>query len=287
MAKSRKLAAGLALLGMVTLPGIHRFYLGQSRWGLAYLLLAWKMPISRIASGFEALWYLFLDDDEFERLFNESDALTAIASASAAIATSTTQPAQPSLEPAGVEQVASAVREIESLRQDGLMTEAEFEQKRRKLLGQVQFETIAELEAAAALGDRIDVAQATQEDWLRLPGLSIHQARTLAQLGQSGLQFYCLEDVAAALGLSVQQVAGYRPMLQFCFYDEDERSPLCNANQASVEALQKLPGVSEALAEAIAQEREAQGPFLDLADFQHRLGLSGETVGQLMYYLRF
>ncbi len=127
--KSRKLAAGLALLGVVTLPGIHRFYLGQSRWGLVYLLLAWKTPLSRIASGIEALWYLFLDDDEFEHTFNAPNSLVTVKEER--------DQDQPSLDPAKVEQVANAVREMENLRQEGLITEAEFEQKRRKLLDQI------------------------------------------------------------------------------------------------------------------------------------------------------
>ncbi len=151
----------------------------------------------------------------------------------------------------------------------------------------MRFDNIADLQAAAALGVRIDVAQASQDDWLRLPGLSIHQARTLAQLVQSGLQFHCLDDVAAALGLSVNQIAGYAPILQFCFYDEDERSPLCNANSAPAAALHQLPVLSEAMVEAIVQERQAQGPFLNLADFQQRLVLGADEIGQLMHYLRF
>lgn len=125
--KSRKLTAGLALLGVVTLPGIHRFYLGQSRWGLVYLLLAWKTPLSRIASGIEALWYLFLDDDEFARTFNGPNTLDAV----------TQEKAQPGLDPAKIEQVVNAVREMENLRQEGLITETEFEQKRRILLDQI------------------------------------------------------------------------------------------------------------------------------------------------------
>lgn len=125
--KSRKLAAGLALLGVVTLPGLHRFYLGQSRWGLAYLLLAWKTPISRIASGIEALWYLFLDDAEFDRTFNFPDSMAAVAEGET----------KPSLDPVKVEPIVGAIREIEKLRQEGLITETEFEQKRRKLLDQI------------------------------------------------------------------------------------------------------------------------------------------------------
>ena len=147
--KSRTLAAGLALLGVVPLPGIHRFYLGQSRWGLVYLLLAWKTPLSRIASGIEAIWYLFLDDDEFNQAFNLPETLTASPNATAAIAApgssrldSASSSAigsaiESAIDPARVERITNAVRDLEQLRQEGLMTESEFEQKRRKLLDQI------------------------------------------------------------------------------------------------------------------------------------------------------
>lgn len=130
--KSRKLAAGLALLGVVTLPGIHRLYLGQSRWGLVYVLLAWKTPISRIASAAEAIWYLFLDEAEFAGLFNDPEA--APSQDAAVLAAEKTGP---KLDPELVSKVAQAVREMERLRQEGLITEMEFEQKRRKLLDQI------------------------------------------------------------------------------------------------------------------------------------------------------
>ncbi|MBN3922070.1 MAG: ComEA family DNA-binding protein, partial [Nostoc sp. NMS4] len=39
-----------------------------------------------------------------------------------------------------------------------------------------------EIQIAAQLGIRIDANQATVDDWLRLPGLSIHQARSLVEL---------------------------------------------------------------------------------------------------------
>jgi DNA uptake protein ComE-like DNA-binding protein len=151
----------------------------------------------------------------------------------------------------------------------------------------LRFDSLAELQAAAGLGVRIDVAGANQEDWLRLPGLSIHQARTLAELGQAGVPFHCLDDLAAALGLSLQQVAGYGPILQFCFYGEEERSPLCNANHAPAPVLAQLPGLDSTMAAAIIQARQSQGAFLNLADFQRRLGLDAAAIEQLMHYLRF
>jgi len=58
-----------------------------------------------------------------------------------------------------------------------------------------------EIQIAAKLGIRIDANQATVDDWLRLPGLSIHQARSLVELSRSGVKFYCIEDIAAALAI--------------------------------------------------------------------------------------
>lgn len=130
--KSRKLAAVLALLGSFSLPGIHRFYLGQSRWGIVYVLLAWQTPISRVASVVEAVWYLFMDDVQFDWAFNQGPALEA----AAPVPRST--PKKPlDVDPTAVGAIAEAVRQLEKLRQEGLLTEAEFEQKRRKLLDQI------------------------------------------------------------------------------------------------------------------------------------------------------
>jgi len=77
-----------------------------------------------------------------------------------------------------------------------------------------------EAQLAAELGFTIDVNQATVDDWLRLPGVSIRQAQTLAQLRGTGVQFYCLEDVAAALGVSSSQLQPLGGVLAFCHYDE-------------------------------------------------------------------
>lgn len=52
-----------------------------------------------------------------------------------------------------------------------------------------RFQSVEELRLAAVLGVRLDVNQASVDDWLRLPGLSIHQARLLVTLNQSGCSF--------------------------------------------------------------------------------------------------
>lgn len=121
--KDRRIAAVLAFAGVIV-PGLHKFYLGQPVWGAVYLLLGWT-PIPKIASAIEGIWYLFQDRAEFERNFNAG-----LSPVSAQVATAPVEPAQ-------VSAIADALRQIEQLRQDGLISEYEFEQKRRQLLDRI------------------------------------------------------------------------------------------------------------------------------------------------------
>jgi TM2 domain-containing membrane protein YozV len=118
--KKRNWAIIFALLGTVTpIVGLHKFYLGQPLWGIIYFLLSWQTPIPRIASAIDTVWYLAQDQDQFNLRFNSSEEDLALAT---------------KLDPQQVEAVASALRELDQLRLDGLITEHEFEQKRRKLI---------------------------------------------------------------------------------------------------------------------------------------------------------
>ncbi|MGF1496374.1 MAG: ComEA family DNA-binding protein [Elainellaceae cyanobacterium] len=151
-----------------------------------------------------------------------------------------------------------------------------------------RFRSLAEVQLAARLGFAIDVNRATVDDWLRLPGISIHQARSLVQLTQSGVPFHSLEDLAAALGESVPNLRAIAPVLQFRYYDPESWVSVepVNPNTASVEQLLRLPAVDLLLAQAIVQQRQPT-PYRNLADFQARLGLSGALTAALMHYLRF
>jgi TM2 domain-containing membrane protein YozV len=116
--KNRQLAVILAFASMtIPVAGFHKFYLGQPVWGLVYLLLSWT-PIPHIASAIEAVWYLTQDSTHFDRNFNS-------------IGTSNSAPS--SITPA-VAAVAESIRELDKLRADGLISEYEFEQKRRQWL---------------------------------------------------------------------------------------------------------------------------------------------------------
>lgn len=147
-----------------------------------------------------------------------------------------------------------------------------------------------EIQIAAQLGIRIDANQATVDDWLRLPGLSIHQARSLVELSRSGVKFYCIEDIAAALSLPVQRLQPLEPLLSFVYYDHEslvDPTHLVNPNTATVEALAKIPYMDLSLAQAVIENRVAAGPYRNVADFQRRLQLPAEAIAQLMYFLRF
>ncbi len=160
---------------------------------------------------------------------------------------------------------------------------------RTKLLNDPYYrmQTNAEIAIAADLGIIIDVNRAKVDDWLRLPGLSIHQARNLVQLCQAGVQFCCIEDIAAALSISVQHLQPLAPVLKFCYYDEIFTVKAISPNIATIEQLAEIPAIDLALAQFIVQNRHLQGTYRNLADFQRRLSLSGAVISQLMYYLQF
>lgn len=150
-----------------------------------------------------------------------------------------------------------------------------------------RFKSGFELAVAAELGIRIDVNQATVDDWLRLPGISIHQARTLMKLSQAGIPFYSIADIAAALNLPVTRLQPLVPVLSFQYYHEELKLPGVNPNQASMTELLAIPGVDANLAEAIVCDRDVLGKYTDLLNLQQRLRLPGELVGELMHYFRF
>lgn len=127
--KDRRVAALLAFAGIL-LPGLHKFYLGQMRWGLCYLLLGWITPISisKIASVAEGFWYLFQDQEGFDRSFNVGHV---------GHVGHLSHDGTPAAPIASVSLFADAIRQLEQLRQEGLISEYEFEQKRRQFIDRI------------------------------------------------------------------------------------------------------------------------------------------------------
>ncbi|MGG6294411.1 SHOCT domain-containing protein [Leptolyngbya sp. AN02str] len=124
--KNRTIAAALAFAGVV-IPGLHKFYLRQPGWGMLYLVLGLSPvgtlnPIAKIASVVEGIWFLSQGQAAFDQNFNDVATLQAEAGQATPV------------NAAQVGAVADALRQLDGLRQDGLISEYEFEQKRRQLL---------------------------------------------------------------------------------------------------------------------------------------------------------
>ena len=128
--KDRRVAAVLAIAGVVLpVSGFHKFYLKQPGWGVIYLLLSWTL-IPKVASAIEGAWYLFQDSEDFAQ--NHS---TWQPGKAAQPGKAVSKPV--AIEPTQVGAVADALRQFDQLRQEGLISEYEFEQKRRQLLDQL------------------------------------------------------------------------------------------------------------------------------------------------------
>jgi DNA uptake protein ComE-like DNA-binding protein len=225
-----------------------------------------------------------LDEAEFDRAFGDGTGPIAPAA----------PPTQANADAALA--MAAALRELEQLRRDGLLTDTEFEQQRQQLSSErapkpnlvSQLKTLgrAGLESIAAPSPAsIDVNQASIDDWLTLPGISIHQARSIVQISQSGVQYHDLEDLAAVLGIPAAQLVALSDRLQFCYYDGPDIDRL-DPNLATAAELSRLPGLDASWADRIIQER-SHGPYRNLAHLQQRLNLSGELLSQAMHSLRF
>lgn len=112
----------LAFLGTIApLGGLHKFYLGQPIWGVLYLVLGWNSPLVKIACAVDVVLYLLQSQDQL--FFEDNNERGEIANLQ-----------QKSLMAQNTVDVVSAIRELENLRKEGLISEYEFEQKRRGLL---------------------------------------------------------------------------------------------------------------------------------------------------------
>ena len=132
--KNRMVAVMMALLGTVTpIAGIHKFYLGQPLWGVIYLLL-WSTPIPRFACAIEAVWYLLQDSSDFDHRFNTH---LVPGESPRGISIGDYAHNQEEAISKSVEDIADALRQLDQLREDGLLSEYEFEQKRRQLIDHI------------------------------------------------------------------------------------------------------------------------------------------------------
>lgn len=151
-----------------------------------------------------------------------------------------------------------------------------------------RFRSSDELQLAASWGMYIDANTASIDEWLQLPGLSIHQARYLNKLTSNRLFFNCTEDIAAALNVPVAQIRSWEVILRFCYYEVDDAiEPVSiNVNTATAAELVSVPSIDSFLARAIIHYRR-NGRYQDLTDLQQRLRLKTQAAVELLHYLSF
>ena len=152
-----------------------------------------------------------------------------------------------------------------------------------------RFCSLEEVAIAVELGVTIDVNQAGVDDWLRLPGFSIHQGRTLVALVSMGVELLCIEDLAAALSIPVQSLKPIAPILVFSYRDPQSllTSQRVHINCATLEQLQDIPVIDVDLAQKLISNRHENGHYKNIADLQRRLTLTGSIISELMHYLQF
>lgn len=111
--KNRSTAAFLALL--LGLFGVHKFYLGRPVAGLVYLMFFWS-GIPGVVALVEGILYLVQSDADFNRTYNLKLAYEA---------------------PKFLSDPVDMLRRLEALRQEGLISDEEFEAKRRQLIDRI------------------------------------------------------------------------------------------------------------------------------------------------------
>ncbi|MGK7961468.1 helix-hairpin-helix domain-containing protein [Crocosphaera sp.] len=167
--------------------------------------------------------------------------------------------------------------------------------RKRKLRQQIEndpyyrFQSLEEIAIAAELGIKIDVTQATIDDLLRLPGISIHQARNLVELIQTGVEILSIEDMSSALNMPLPRLKPFAQILTFSYYDPDSllTPKKININTAKPEILQQIPTISNEMIQEIISDRQQKGTYKNLIDLQKRLKLDAIILSELMHYITF
>ena len=149
-----------------------------------------------------------------------------------------------------------------------------------------RFQSFEEIAWAAESGVSINVNRAVVDDLLRLPGISIHQAKAAIALTDNGVQFLSVEDLAGALGMAIAQLKPFEPILNFSYYAPEITPKKVNVNQANATQLSEIPLMTADLAQKIVAERQ-RGSYRNLAQLQQRLNLSGQVVSELLPWLSF
>jgi len=93
--------------------GVHRFYLGQTMYGVLYLLFCWTLIPSLIAF-IDFIVFLVMTEEKFNEKYNNGKA--------------------PQFQHAAGVNTADEIAKLHKLKQDGAITHEEFEKRKSQLL---------------------------------------------------------------------------------------------------------------------------------------------------------
>lgn len=137
--KNRVVLIALAFIGAfqptpIPLTFLHKLYLRQYGWSVLYFILG-LTQISRVACAVEGCWYVMnpsLSSESGNGVDLRSGTLSLFRFPRPQLFSRSQKASETGPEKA--HSVATAIRELEQLRQEGLVSEQEFEQKRRSFL---------------------------------------------------------------------------------------------------------------------------------------------------------
>lgn len=145
-----------------------------------------------------------------------------------------------------------------------------------------------DLRLAQELGMGIDINRASIDDLLRLPGMSIIEARRIVEARSSSGPYLSADELVERAEISANKVRNLEALLQFCYYETTPAlTTHCDINDASASELAQIEGISAALADRIVLEREAHGEYASLSELRDRLALPARTVARLVNRLNF
>lgn len=143
----------------------------------------------------------------------------------------------------------------------------------------------------------LDLNLAEEGELSQLPGLGPQRARRIVEHRERFGKFQKVDELDQVEGMGSYLVEKLRPAVRVGGerttlpppspgQTDSSQAVLIDLNQASLEDLQRLPGIGPVLAERIANYRVARGPFTRVEDLGRIHGIKAKTIEKVRPYVR-
>lgn len=141
---------------------------------------------------------------------------------------------------------------------------------------------------ARELGMSIDINRCSVDDLLRLPGVTLLEARRIVEIRRSGGPYFSADELQERTDVSWEKIRRLQSMLQFRYYEQKSALPqLLDINSATSNQIAQLEDIEPSLASRIVQERDLGGDFASMTDLRDRLNLPARLIARLMNRIHF